>query len=363
MKILIVEDDDALRQTLQDILEVHGHEVLAAADGVQGLALAAQGPEFIFCDVNMPNLDGHGLLAGIKQLPGVADVPFVFVTAQSERDDLRKGMALGADDYITKPYTQDDILAAIAARTKRQRGLRDQIQTLSERQHREIHAQWSHELLTPLNAVLGSLELIESAGDALSPAELREMLSLIREGAERQERLARKLIHYFSLEQLVNAPKRATPALCTASVAVAAGAGAAARRRKREADVAVAAGPGRVTLGEQWLATALDELVDNAAVFSPPGTPITVTGTGDGGHYRITVTDQGPGLAADQLAQVGAFTQFDRKEREQQGLGLGLAIARLATRLAGGELTLAAGTNGRGLRAELSLPAAGAPQT
>ena len=91
MKILIIEDDPGLRSTLQELLEAGGHAVLAAEDGVQGLALAAQAPEFIFCDVNMPNLDGHGVLAAVKQMPGVCDVPFVFVTARDQRSEWREG--------------------------------------------------------------------------------------------------------------------------------------------------------------------------------------------------------------------------------------------------------------------------------
>src|SRR4051812_10048944 len=103
MKILIVEDQPDIRATLQDFLELNGHEVLAAEDGIQGLKLAAQRPEFIFCDMSMPNLDGRGVLAGVKGMPEVADVPFIFLTAHANRDDQRSGMALGADDYITKP--------------------------------------------------------------------------------------------------------------------------------------------------------------------------------------------------------------------------------------------------------------------
>jgi two-component system sensor histidine kinase/response regulator len=358
MKILIIEDDPGLRENLRDLLEISGHEVLAAEDGVQGVALAAQGPEFIFCDVNMPNLDGHGALAAIKKMPGVCDVPFVFTTARDERHELRAGMALGADDYITKPYTSADILGAITARTNRQSGLRERIQALSERQQREIHAQWSHELLTPLNAVLGSLDLIEMEADTINRTELKEMLGLIREGAERQERLSRKLINYFSLEQLVHAPNPAPTGRCAADVAIASGAGRGARLKKREADLAISAEPAEVALHEQWLALTMGELVENAATFSTAGTTIMVKGTKAGRNYRITVSDQGSGLSAEQRAGVGAFTQFDRKSREQQGLGLGLTIARLTAQLAGGELRLDAGAGGKGLQVEFLLPLA-----
>ena len=117
-------------------------------------------------------------------------------------------MALGADDYITKPFTERDILDAIAARNKRHGGSwwREKIEQLAERQRRESNAQWSHELLTPLNAVIGGLDLLEMDAETISRDELKEMLALIRNGAERQERLARKLICYFGLEQRLHAP-------------------------------------------------------------------------------------------------------------------------------------------------------------
>ncbi len=356
MKILIVEDDPGMRASLKELLEMSGHQVMTGEDGRQGLELAAQGPEFIFCDVDMPHLDGHGLLAEIKKMPGVCDVPFVFLTGQNQRHELRAGMTLGADDYITKPYSSNDILAAIATRTKRHGRLREQLKVLTERHRREVHAQWSHELLTPLNAVLGSLDLLESEAESISRAELKEFLGFIREGAERQERLSRKLISYFSLEQLVNSPTSGSTGRCDAAVAIATDANRAARLRKRETDLGISAEPGEVTVQEQWLTLAVAEVVDNAAIFSVSGSPITVTGIRNDASYRLTIADQGPGLALEQLAHVGAFTQFDRKIREQQGLGLGLAIARLAAKLAGGELVLNAGAGGKGLQVAFHLP-------
>jgi two-component system sensor histidine kinase/response regulator len=357
MKILIIEDDEAMRETLKDLLEVAGHEVLAAEDGVQGVALAAQGPDFIFCDVDMPNLNGHGALAEIRKLPRGGDVPFVFLTGRSDRSELRTGMGLGADDYITKPYSADDIYGAIEARTKRQGSLQEKIQSLSRQQEREINAQWSHELLTPLNAVLGSLDLLESDADTIDRAELKEMLALIREGAERQERLARKLINYFSLQQVVAAAR--PHGRCAADAAIARGASEAMKLKKRDADLTVSAEPAEVTVAEQWLALAVGEVIENAASFSKPGRPIVVIGKKAGGRYRLTITDEGSGMTAEQRAQVGAFAQFDRKRHEQQGLGLGLTIARLVAKLAGGTLQLDAGPGDQGLRVEFDLPLAG----
>src|SRR5206468_12611397 len=126
-----------IRETLKDILEINGHTVVAAEDGVQGVKRAGERPEFIFCDLTMPNLDGYGVLAAVKQMPEAREVPFVFLTARADRGDQRQGMAQGADDYITKPFTERDIIDAIAARTKQQLSKRDCAAQFAEHHHRQ----------------------------------------------------------------------------------------------------------------------------------------------------------------------------------------------------------------------------------
>ncbi len=356
MKILIVEDQAEIRDTLRDFLAINGHEVIAAEDGVQGLKMAAQQPEFIFCDVDMPNLNGYGMLAEIRKMPGICDVPFVFLTARADRSELREGMTSGADDYITKPFTEKDLIKAIAARTKRQQGLRERVDELARRHQHEINAQWSHELLTPLNAVMGMLDLIEMDADAIRPSDLKEMLATIRQGAERQEKLARKLIRYFSTEQMLAAAQPAQTATGAADRAVREGAARAATEAGRSADLMLNLSPGTVRIPEDTLAFAVAEVVANACAFSKAGTPVKVEGRGQGTRYRIEVLDEGPGLTAEQCARVGAFVQFDRKQREQQGLGLGLAIARSTAKLAGGCVQLAPRLGRSGLTVSFDLP-------
>ncbi len=96
--------------------------------------------------------------------------------------------------------------------------------------------------------------------------------------------------------------------------------------------------------------------MDNALRFSQPGQSVTVTGTLEGPRYRIDIADQGPGMTLEQRASVNAFKQFERSRREQQGLGLGLAIARSTAEIAGGELTLQPGSGDHGLRVTFDLP-------
>lgn len=358
MHILIIEDEISIRQTLQELLELNGHTVTAAADGLEGVRLAEQRPELILCDIGMPVLDGFQAITAIQKLPQCRDIPFIFLTARADREDQRRGMALGADDYITKPFTERDLMEAIAARVRRQQPLRERIERLFGERQREIDANWSHELMTPLAGVLGGLELIESEVDSLKPGELRDLLALIRGGAERQQSLSRKLVLYYELERMKSAPPPAKPSRCEAAECAAAGASRAAREEKRAADLTVRCTPGSIPGFEAHLLAAVAELVVNAFRFSKPGDPVTVTGTRQANRYRIEVVDQGPGMTPEQRAKIAAFTQFGRSQHEQQGLGLGLAIAKMTAELAGGRLLLeTAGPGDRGLKATLDLPA------
>lgn len=357
MRILIIEDDPGIRQTLVDVLEMNGHEVLAAADGETGLAQVPHRPDLILCDIGLPGLDGYGVIRAIRELPEGKELPFIFLTARAERRDQRLGMALGADDYITKPFTERELIEAIEARVHRQRPLRERVEALVSQQSHVAGARWSHELLTPLIGILGGLELIEAEVESLRPPELRELLQLIRAGAERQHRLARKLILYF---ELLQSPP---VVLKTAELApvILAEARTAADEAGRANDLDVQCEAGSVRIEPLLVAPVLHEMIENACKFSAPGTPVTVRGTRQEGCYRVVIRDRGCGMTTEQRAAVGPFVQFDRGKREQQGLGLGLAIARLALERCGGALVLddvpdAAG----GLQATLEFAAPGA---
>ena len=121
-KILIIEDEPAMRANLADVLELEGFQPVTAANGREGVAVArCERPDLILCDVLMPELDGHGVLAALRNEPQTARIPFVFLTAKGERGDVRAGMDLGADDYLIKPVPLDELLGAIRARLDRAR--------------------------------------------------------------------------------------------------------------------------------------------------------------------------------------------------------------------------------------------------
>lgn len=118
--ILLIEDNNELRENTAEILELANYKVTCAANGKLGIQAALQQkPELIICDVMMPELDGYGVLHLINKNPELSGIPFIFLTAKSERSDLRKGMEMGADDYITKPFTDIELLNAIESRFKK----------------------------------------------------------------------------------------------------------------------------------------------------------------------------------------------------------------------------------------------------
>ncbi|NND05598.1 MAG: response regulator [Saprospiraceae bacterium] len=123
--ILVIEDHEDVRENVAEILSLAGYEVTTAADGKIGVEKAlANPPDLILCDVMMPELDGFGVLRILSKNPACMDIPFIFLTAKTEQTDFRKGMGLGADDYITKPFDDVELLDAIEVRLRKVKKLR-----------------------------------------------------------------------------------------------------------------------------------------------------------------------------------------------------------------------------------------------
>ena len=124
-KVLVIEDVGETLRNLVLMLEMEGFLPFAAPNGRVGVNVARRDlPDVILCDVSMPELDGYGVLAGVRADPDLNGIPFIFLTAKGEKQDLRAGMNLGADDYLTKPVTESDLLAALEARWQRLSALR-----------------------------------------------------------------------------------------------------------------------------------------------------------------------------------------------------------------------------------------------
>ncbi|HLZ15439.1 MAG TPA: response regulator transcription factor [Cyclobacteriaceae bacterium] len=119
-KILIIEDEPEMRRNITALLRFHEYKPIEAENGRKGIEAARrEKPDLVLCDVMMPELDGHGVLQALQEDTELALIPFIFLTAKGEKDDLRSGMNLGADDYLTKPVANADLVRAIEARLRR----------------------------------------------------------------------------------------------------------------------------------------------------------------------------------------------------------------------------------------------------
>ncbi len=119
-KILLVEDNEDMRENTAEILQLAQYKVITAANGKEGIEMAeSENPDLIICDIMMPVLDGYGVLHMLSKNESTSSIPFIFLTAKAERSDLRKGMEMGADDYLTKPFDDIELLNAVESRLKK----------------------------------------------------------------------------------------------------------------------------------------------------------------------------------------------------------------------------------------------------
>ena len=149
--ILVIEDESPIRELIAEMLMLEDFEVLQAGNGREGIEIAQnQCPNLIICDVMMPVLDGYGVLRALQQDTSTASIPFIFLTARGTKQDIRHGMNLGADDYLIKPFTQDELLDAINIRLKKQANSLQQYRSELESKQEQLNYLLYHDPLTQL---------------------------------------------------------------------------------------------------------------------------------------------------------------------------------------------------------------------
>ncbi|MEL6918189.1 MAG: response regulator, partial [Bacteroidota bacterium] len=145
-KVLLIEDDTVLRENTEELLELAGYNMATAPNGRLGIQYAKEHlPDIIVCDIMMPEVDGYGVLQDLSSTEITKHIPFIFLSAKTERKEIRKGMDLGADDYLTKPFDEEDLISAIESRLAKAEILSTmrkdaaQIRQDSENQMRTLH--------------------------------------------------------------------------------------------------------------------------------------------------------------------------------------------------------------------------------
>lgn len=361
--VLVIEDEQALREEILAMLNFEGFSVLEATNGELGIQVAREHlPDIIICDISMPIRNGYEVLEALQNDPNTVSIPFIFLTARVTKHDMRTGMAKGADDYITKPFTPDELIGAIHGRLNRQAALRQAGAEELERARENLVRLVTHELRTPVISITTVSEIISRQIGNLSIQQTKQLLDDLVYGSQRLTHLIDQMVFLTQLEAgyltypalqregrhmalsdiltaSINKARQSAPKNSTISIRV----------DTRDYNVMALCDP-------PALKHAYIEIIKNALMFAPDSSEILINQWSADGFIWVSILDQGSGIAPEQLQSVlMQFHQINRLQREQQGLGLGLPLAYRILEAHGGSLTIESVVN-KGTQVITSLP-------
>ena len=202
-KILVIDDDELVCEMIATSLQMEGFETIRAFDGTLGVEAARiHLPDLIVCDVVMPNLDGYGTLKALREKPATATIPFIFLTGQAAKSDMRQGMVLGADDFLTKPVMIAELVAAIRTRLQKQNLAKQETERKLDELRLNLSLSLPHEIRTPLSGIIGFAEVLRDDVKSLGAEEISEMAKIILKSATRLGHMVENFLTYAQLEML-----------------------------------------------------------------------------------------------------------------------------------------------------------------
>lgn len=345
VKILIIDDEAAVRDTLADLLELNGFSVVAGANGVEGLALARRDqPALILTDVHMPQMDGFQFLAALRTDETLRRIPVIVLSAAADRASSRRGMDLGAGDYISKPFTEQEVLHSIAARLEKKE-LLDELDGFAHTV--------AHDLKNPLATLSGRIELAQmlmGEGDAET---VRRHLDQALRSADRLTEIINELL-------VLAGVRRQTVAMQPIDMAAAVAEAMDRLDHLLSTSQASVSCPERwpVALGHApWITHVWANYLSNAAKYGGEHPQIELGAEAGRDGVRFWVQDQGPGLDREAIAQL--FVPFSQIPTARvSGHGLGLSIVRRIIDKLDGRVGVDS-TPGHGARFWFELPALG----
>ena len=353
--ILVVDDEPDNFDVIETLLSEQNYQLHYAANGKSAIAsLEAFQPDLILMDVMMPEMDGIEVCKWIKASELWQTVPIIMVTALSSKTDMANCLNAGADDFISKPINSIELRARVHSmlRIKQQY---DNIQTLSHIQANTINilestlnelrgtlaSRMSHELNTPLNGIIGTIAMLKEDIESMDIAEIHEMLGWADESARRLESLTKKFLIYLELE--VSPSRQESFKVAHTKFSrdmIESSLKSYVKDLKRSDDLQFDLKEAEIALSDRYLLTILHELVDNAVKFSTAGKMIKISSQVAENMFNLSVKDLGRGMTNEQINRIDAFVQFERKNYEQQGIGLGLRVVKKIVELAGGNFSI-----------------------
>ena len=343
--ILVIEGEENFRENILELLSAEGYLPYGAKNGEEGINLAREVlPDLIICDILVPKLDGYKVRSILTKDASTARIPFIFLTAKTERDNMRKGMDLGADDYIIKPFTRKELLQSIQVRLEKQgmleRLAQEKMATL------QVNASLSlpHELLPPLSIILGYSELMVGPGSQMNQQQIRAIAIDINQAAQRMLRLIQNHLLFNELGLAISDPDKIrtirSSRVISSWITISEISSVIARRMNRERDLKINLVDASLNISEAYLQNIIEEILENAFKYSLPGSPIELSGNlvSQKSSYLLRIVDYGQGMSQEQIQYILGYSNSGRGLIELQKLGIGLLLVKRLVDIHGGEL-------------------------
>ena len=363
--ILLIEDEQDLRENLVDTLTFEGFDLLTAENGVQGIELAmAHEPDLILSDVMMPEMDGYSALVALQEDEKTAHIPVIFLSAATDRSFVRHGMELGAEDYLTKPFTNAELLSTIKARLVRFNHREEHLSKTIDVVRKNLARRVVHEMRSPLVSLNIVQEVFSRQFDQLTPDMIQEYLGIQREGSQRLTHLVEQMVFLSELDsesitkETVKENRNPVPIADLFNVGLVEARKFAYSHAEHPIKNMVESFRMPITVETRLIKHALAEIITNALVYSPQDKAVELNCWIEDTSAYLSVLDHGPGIPSRELPIIlsqGKNPGDD--DLSNQGLGFGLYLARLLVDLHNGMLIVNS-QEGRGTQVVMKLPIA-----
>ena len=314
----------------RNIFIMENYNVIEASDGKEAYSLAIkENPDLIITDIIMPEYNGYTLFEKLKNNPVTDTIPVIFLSALSSQNDIRIGMNLGADDYLTKPINQNYLIYAAKNKIDKYSKIQNKFEHLKVNLTEILH----HELRTPLNGIIGFSDFLVESIDIMKIEEVKEYLTHIRNSGNRLHKLIEKYLKFADLK--INSGQNCAireyknTGFINSKTVVTDILEEHIRKFKRPDDIEFDMASAEIKIDKDLFKALIDELLENAFKFSKPGEKIKITSDITESRFKIKVYNKGIGMKQDQINTIGDFKQFDKRIQAQNGSGLGLSIVKL----------------------------------
>lgn len=353
-KILVIEDEAPVRKNIAQTLTFEGYQVIEADNGEDGIQYATNYlPDLIICDIIMDGLNGFEVLSNIREISDTSIIPFIFLTANTDKSSRRTGMRNGANDFLEKPFEVSDLLGAVEARLKERNALYQDVEETKRNLLRTV----THELRTPLSGIVMATDYLSGQLDSMSAIEINQMLKFVQSGSNRMHHLVEQMI----LKSLIDSKKmRIDTDHIDFVYLVVSAINLSDRYRNQNKGVTINLKNKADSVGigcyADSLRHAITEILLNAVNYSKSDGLVDVEIWTKDGMAHIKITDKGLGMSSSEIAKaLHPFEQIGRDQFEQQGIGLGLWLADQIVQLHHGKLDIKSG-KGTGTTVYIELP-------